>query len=139
MRAADAWLIGIASIGCLAVTVLTFKELKLLCFDEGFAGSAGYPVFLIDVLLMLLVILVTIIGLQSVGLVLIIALLVIPPAAARFWTWSTTSAYTISFWGSTSWKNQSPPFAMAWLACPWRATSTNAEVSFAASMLPDTA
>ena len=33
-----------------------------------------------------LVVAVTVVGLQAVGLILIIALLVIPPAAARFWT-----------------------------------------------------
>ena len=65
---------------------LLFKELKLLCFDEGYAGSRGFPVILLDVTLMALVVIVTIIGLQAVGLILMIALLVIPAAAARFWT-----------------------------------------------------
>lgn len=86
LRAGDAWLIGGVSLGCLLLSAAYFKELKLVCFDEAFAGSRGYPVFWLDVLLMGLVVLVTIIGLQSVGLILMIALLVIPPAAARFWT-----------------------------------------------------
>ena len=66
--------------------VLLFKEFKLLCFDEGFAASRGYPVVALDPALMGLVVVVTIIGLQAVGLILMIALLVIPAAAARFWT-----------------------------------------------------
>ncbi len=86
MRAADAKLIAIASllvvIGCMAL----FKELQLLCFDEGFAGARGFPVILLDVGLMSMVVMVTIVGLQAVGLVLMIALMVIPAAAARFWT-----------------------------------------------------
>lgn len=86
MIARDAWLIGSAGIICLVVTFLLFKELTLLCFDEVFAGSRGYPVLTLDVLLMCLVVLVTIVGLQAVGLILMIALLVIPAAAARFWT-----------------------------------------------------
>jgi manganese/zinc/iron transport system permease protein len=40
----------------------------------------------LDAILMALVVVVTLVGLQSVGLVLVIALLVTPAAAARFWT-----------------------------------------------------
>jgi manganese/zinc/iron transport system permease protein len=40
----------------------------------------------IDLLMMLAVLVVTVIGLKVVGLVLIVALLIIPPVAARFWT-----------------------------------------------------
>ncbi|MFG0332329.1 MAG: iron chelate uptake ABC transporter family permease subunit, partial [Maioricimonas sp. JB049] len=86
MTATDAWLIGGAGLFCAVVCGLLFKELKLLCFDEAFAGSRGFPVLVMDVVLMTLVVVVTIIGLQAVGLVLMIALLVVPAAAARFWT-----------------------------------------------------
>ncbi len=86
MVESDAKLILYCAIGCLATTVLLFKELKLLCFDDAFAGSRGYLVLLLDIVLMGLVVVVTIVGLQSVGLVLIIALMVMPAASARFWT-----------------------------------------------------
>ena len=86
MRSADVKMIAIASGIAISVCLLNFKELKLLCFDEGFAGSRGYPVVMLDVLLMSMVVLVTIVGLQAVGLILVIALMVIPAAAARFWT-----------------------------------------------------
>lgn len=86
MSAVDAQLIAAAAGISLILCVLFFKELKLLCFDEAYAGSRGFPVALLDLLLMLLVVLVCIVGLQAVGLVLVIALLVIPAAAARFWT-----------------------------------------------------
>jgi len=86
MVASDARLIGWASAGCAITCGLLFKELKLLCFDESFAGSRGYPVVILDAALMAIVVVVTIIGLQAVGLVLVIALLVIPAASARFWT-----------------------------------------------------
>ncbi|MEM0925441.1 MAG: iron chelate uptake ABC transporter family permease subunit [Planctomycetota bacterium] len=86
MRAIDAQRIafvsGIALLGC----ILLFKELKLLCFDEGFAGSRGYSTLALDSVLLLMVVLVTIVGLQAVGIILMIALMVIPAAAARFWT-----------------------------------------------------
>ena len=67
-------------------SVVLFKEFKLLCFDAAFAASQGFPVRLLDVLLLGLVAVVTVAGLQSVGLVLIIAFLITPAAAARFWT-----------------------------------------------------
>ncbi|KAA5540534.1 iron chelate uptake ABC transporter family permease subunit [Roseiconus nitratireducens] len=86
MRAADAGLIAAASSIAIVVCLALFKELKLLCFDEGFAGARGFPVVVLDIVLMAMVVLVTIVGLQAVGLVLMIALMVIPAASARFWT-----------------------------------------------------
>ncbi len=88
MRAADAILIAwAAGLACL-VCLLFFKELCLLCFDDAYAGSRGYPVLFLDLALMACVVTVSIVGLQAVGLVLMIALLIIPAAAARFWTQS---------------------------------------------------
>lgn len=86
MLSSDAWLIAGASASCVLVCGLLFKELALLCFDSGFAASRGYPVSMLDSALMAMVVVITIVGLQAVGLILMIALLVIPPAAARFWT-----------------------------------------------------
>lgn len=86
MVAGDAWLIAITSSVCIAICLGFFKELKMLCFDEAFTGSRGYRIVPLDAALMAVVVSVTIIGLQAVGLVLVIALLVIPAAAARFWT-----------------------------------------------------
>jgi len=86
MRAADAQMIVVASSIAIIVSLALFKEFKLLCFDEGFAGSRGFRVVLLDIILMSTVVLITIVGLQAVGLILMIALMVIPAAAARFWT-----------------------------------------------------
>lgn len=70
----------------MAMSVLLTKEFTLLCFDEGFADAQGWPVHMLDVLMLALVALVTVVGLQAVGLILIIAFLITPAAAARFWT-----------------------------------------------------
>ncbi|MEO1616029.1 MAG: iron chelate uptake ABC transporter family permease subunit [Planctomycetota bacterium] len=86
MVADDARGIAYVSLLALIVCVLLYKELKLLCFDEGFASSRGYPTMGLDIVLMSMVVLVTIVGLQAVGIILMIALLVIPAAASRFWT-----------------------------------------------------
>jgi manganese/zinc/iron transport system permease protein len=73
---------GVVSLVCL----LFLKEFLLLCFDDAFASTQGWPTLLLDLLLLGLVTAVTVIGLQSVGLILIIAFLITPPTAARFWT-----------------------------------------------------
>lgn len=86
MLLADAWLIAGAAALTLICVSLLFKEFRLLCFDSGYTGAVGFPVLGLDLLLMALVVLVTVIGLQTVGLILIVSLLIIPPAAARFWT-----------------------------------------------------
>ncbi|HYD68115.1 MAG TPA: metal ABC transporter permease [Azospirillum sp.] len=77
---------GLLALGAAAATALLFKELRMVAFDAGFAGGQGWPVARLDIALMALATLVTVIGLQTVGLVLVVALLIIPPAAARFWT-----------------------------------------------------
>tara|TARA_B100000925_G_scaffold3647_1_gene2761 strand:+ start:2584 stop:3951 length:1368 start_codon:yes stop_codon:yes gene_type:complete len=73
---------GIASLVSLAL----LKEFLLLCFDDGFASSQGWPTLWLDLCLLALVTAVTVIGLQAVGLILVIAFLITPPTAARFWT-----------------------------------------------------
>lgn len=72
------------------------KELKLLCFDSELARSQGWPVVALDSLLIGLLVAVTIVGLQAIGLIMVIALLVIPAASARFWTHDLPSMVIIS-------------------------------------------
>jgi len=82
----DALLMGATAFGAIVLAVVFIKEIQLLCFDPTFAESEGYPVGILDVGLLVLVVLVTVAGLQAVGAILVVAMLVIPPAAARFWT-----------------------------------------------------
>lgn len=86
MLADDARLLALVAAVSIGICCLLFKEFGLLCFDTGFARSLGWRTAWLDALLMALVVVVTVAGLQAVGLILVIALLVIPPAAARFWT-----------------------------------------------------
>jgi manganese/zinc/iron transport system permease protein len=86
MLASDALLTGGTALVVALVCGLLFKEMAMLCFDQNYAASQGFPVVALDVTMMTLVAGVTVIGLQAVGLILIIALLIIPAAAARFWT-----------------------------------------------------
>lgn len=80
--------LGIAAIaaGSVLVLALLFKELRAVAFDETFARASGLPVARLDLAVALIAGIVTIAGLQAAGIVLVIALLIIPPVAARFWT-----------------------------------------------------
>ncbi|HEX6202691.1 MAG TPA: iron chelate uptake ABC transporter family permease subunit [Thermoanaerobaculia bacterium] len=70
----------------LAAVVLFYKELQLLAFDPEFGASLGLPMRRIEILLTTLLVTVVVVGLQTVGVVLIVATLVTPAAAARQWT-----------------------------------------------------
>jgi manganese/zinc/iron transport system permease protein len=70
----------------LAGVGLFWKEFKLLSFDEAFGQSLGLPMQAIDVGLTTLIVVAIVIGLQAVGVVLMSAMIVAPPAAARQWT-----------------------------------------------------
>lgn len=96
MLSSDAYLIGAFALVILLVCWTLFKEFTLLCFDHDYATSQGFPAGLLDALLMTLVVLITVIGLQAVGLILVIALLIIPAASARFWTDSLKSMTLIA-------------------------------------------
>lgn len=65
---------------------LFYKELKILCFDRDFGASLGFPMRRLEILLTLLLVTVVVVGLQTVGVILIVATLVMPAAAARQWT-----------------------------------------------------
>lgn len=82
----DTLLICITAAGVILGAALFFKELRIVCFDQQFAATQGWPVILIDLFMMGLLVLTTVVGLQAVGLILVVALLIIPAAAARFWS-----------------------------------------------------
>jgi manganese/zinc/iron transport system permease protein len=92
----DAWQV-LAVAGLVVAIVLALrKEFGLLCFDRDFAVGIGRPVHRLDGVLLVLVALVTVAGLPSVGVVLVVALLVIPPAAARCWSASLGSMLAVA-------------------------------------------
>ncbi|MBX7133378.1 MAG: metal ABC transporter permease [Fimbriimonadaceae bacterium] len=72
--------------GALAVTVLMFKEFKLLAFDAEFAESIGMKTHALGTLLTGLLVVSIVIGLNTVGVILMSAMLVAPASAARQWT-----------------------------------------------------
>lgn len=82
----DVMLIGGTAAVCLMLIVLLYKEFKIVAFDPGFARVQGWPAFRLDLLLMAMIALTVVIGLPAVGVVMMAAVLILPAAAARFWT-----------------------------------------------------
>lgn len=70
----------------LLIVAVLYKEFKLLTFDPEFGASIGYSTNVLGVLLTSLIVVAVVIGLQTVGVVLMAAMLVGPAAAARQWT-----------------------------------------------------
>jgi manganese/zinc/iron transport system permease protein len=70
----------------LGVTALFWKEFKLLAFDAEFGASLGFRMPLVDTLLTTTLVVAIVLGLQTVGVVLMSAMVVAPAAAARQWT-----------------------------------------------------
>lgn len=70
----------------LCLMMLFWKEFKMLSFDPDFTGTLGFPVVWLDRLLTTLFVVAIVIGLQTVGVVLMSAMIVAPAAAARQWT-----------------------------------------------------
>jgi manganese/zinc/iron transport system permease protein len=70
----------------LLLVLLLWKEFKLTTFDPGYAAASGLPVPLLEVVLTVMIALAIVVGLQLVGVVLMTAMIVAPPVAARQWT-----------------------------------------------------
>lgn len=70
----------------LLTVALVYKELAVTAFDPAFARTAGLPVGRITVAHTALLVVAIVIGIQTVGVVLMAAFLITPAAAARQWT-----------------------------------------------------
>ena len=84
----DVVVMGIVAAAALGVVVLLFKELKLLSFDAEFAASLGFRPGVLGAVLSALMVLAVMIGLQTVGVILMVSLLIAPAVAARQWVTS---------------------------------------------------
>ncbi|MFU8776374.1 MAG: metal ABC transporter permease [Roseovarius sp.] len=70
----------------LALVRLLHRPMILVAFDPEYAVGQGMRLVHVDLAMMGLALAITVTGLKVVGLVLIVALLIIPPVAARFWS-----------------------------------------------------
>jgi manganese/zinc/iron transport system permease protein len=86
MLAGDVVVITVLGSLCLAAVAVFWKEFKLLSFDPEYGATQGLPMQAIDILLTTFLVIAIVIGLQTVGVVLMSALVIAPAAAARQWT-----------------------------------------------------
>nr|WP_117173603.1 metal ABC transporter permease [Mariniflexile sp. TRM1-10] len=82
----DVWLMTIVTSICLIIMLLFWKEFKILLFDADYTKTLGFNTKTIDVLITCFIVLAIVLGLQTVGVVLMSAMLLAPAAAARQWT-----------------------------------------------------
>lgn len=80
------WVLGGLSLINLIFIVVLYKELKLATFDGALAATLGFSPMLIHYSLMSLVSLTTVGAFTAVGAILVVALLIVPPATAYLLT-----------------------------------------------------
>lgn len=77
---------GVLAVGIAATILLLYKEIQVITFDKQYARSLGIRTHPINTLFFILVTIAVIIGIRSVGVVLMSAMLIAPAAAARQFT-----------------------------------------------------
>jgi manganese/zinc/iron transport system permease protein len=80
------WLIGGVLFFSLTVIGMIYKEIKICSFDSQLAVAVGIPVMFIHYVLMGLVSLTTVASFESVGAILVVAMLIVPGATAYLLT-----------------------------------------------------
>jgi len=97
------WLLGFALLLNVLVIGLFYKQFKVCSFDPGLAVALGIPVALFHYLLMGLVSVTTVASFESVGAILVVGMLVVPPLTAYLLTerLSVMILYSVMF-GSAS-------------------------------------
>lgn len=78
--------VGPVAVLNLALIVVLWKELKLSAFDPALATSMGFSATLLHYLLMMMVAVTTVASFEVVGSILVIAMLIVPPATAQLLT-----------------------------------------------------
>lgn len=86
MLTQDVILISSLSAVLLILILIFWKEFKLFCFDRDFSVQSGFSEKKISLLLSFMTVITVILGIQTVGVVLMSAMLIIPAAAARQWS-----------------------------------------------------
>lgn len=79
-------LLGIVLIVILFFITVFYKEWKITSFDPALAASLGMPVLFLHYLFMSLVSVTTVASFDSVGAIMVVAMLITPAASAYLWT-----------------------------------------------------
>lgn len=82
----DLLVMGLLCLVSLAGVALAFRPLKTALFDLSFAGSVGLPVRLLEFAMTAMLVVAVVIGVRTVGAILMVAMLVVPTVTARQFT-----------------------------------------------------
>lgn len=82
---ADIITCAVVGVGALGLVMVLWKEFALRTFDAEFTQVLGFSGRVIDAWMFTLIVVAVVIGVKAVGVVLMIAFVVTPPAAARQW------------------------------------------------------
>jgi len=96
VRNSDMWMTLAVGVVVLIAVALFYKELLVSTFDPTLAAAYGLPNKLIHYFLMVLLTLVTVASLQTVGIILVVAMLITPAATAYLLTNRLSIMITIS-------------------------------------------
>lgn len=99
----DVFITSILATVVILIIMIGFKEWKLYLFDPNFAKGLGLSIKSMNTMYLLILVLTIVIGIQAVGVILMSALLIIPPVSARYWTHSfRTMLYLSGVFGGIS-------------------------------------
>jgi manganese/zinc/iron transport system permease protein len=79
----DVNVMGVLALAALGLVALSFRPLKAALFDRSFAAANGLPVRLVELGSTALLVVAVVIGLQAVGAILMVAMLIVPAVTAR--------------------------------------------------------
>ena len=97
---------GLLCLASLLFVAAAFRPLKAALFDLEFAGSVGLPVRLLELAMTAMLVVAIVIGVRTVGAILMVAMLVVPTVTARqltgrLWTLLLVSGLVGAVVGST--------------------------------------
>jgi manganese/zinc/iron transport system permease protein len=82
----ELWRMAGAALGAALFVGVLWRPLKLSTFDEGFARSVGIPVTALGLALVVVAAVAAVAAFDAVGSIIVIAMFICPPAAARLMT-----------------------------------------------------
>lgn len=118
------------------VVWLLFKELRLAAFDPSLSTTMGFPAWLLHYLLMTLVAVTAVASFESVGNILVVAMMVVPGAAA---TMITGRMAGMIWWSLLIAAGSAAAGHLMAIGLPvlagWRSTSTTGMMAVAAGLM----
>ncbi|MEH7385388.1 iron chelate uptake ABC transporter family permease subunit [Bacillus sp. JJ1521] len=94
MVSSDVMTMSILAVAVILIVIIGFKEWKLFLFDPQFAKGLSLSIKGMNFIYLMLLVVTVVVGIQAVGVILMSALIIIPPVSARYWT----NSFKIMMW-----------------------------------------